>query len=890
MTIDRLARIVRLRLRSLGRGTALDRELDEELQYHADRLTEEHVARGLSPAEARRAALVAIGGVEQRKEACRDARGVSFVDHALRDVRLALRQLSRQPAFTVAAIVSLALGIGANTAMVQLLDALAYRALPVAAPGELVEIRLEGDGRAGRHTGRNRQWSQPQWQALQERQDAFQSMLAFGDTRFNLATTGEVRYVEGLWVSGSFFSTLRVAPEVGRLFVPEDDTPGCGLPGAVISYALWQREFGGRADVLDQTIPFGSSRVKILGVTPRTFFGVEVGRSFDVAMPLCAAGYERRDHWWLAAIGRLKPGWSIAQAQAHFAQIVPAIQRDTMPLTFDPEHASAYDAMRPVLVSARAGVSPLRQAYRQPLWILTVISALVLLIGSVNLANLLLARAAAREQEFTVRLAIGGSRGRVFQQVFTESLVLAAMGSVAAVGVAALVSRSLVAMLSTRVDPIYLDVAPDWRIFAATSGVALAAAVLFGILPAVRAARASELRPGPRTATAAGGLATRRWLVSAQLAFTVVLLFGALLFLRSFVNLSTEDMGIRPDRVVIANVFFPPAAFPPERRAVAYADLERSLEAMPGVSRVAEAFTTPIGGSFSDRDIRIRGQLAGNSNVNVVSAGYFDAVGTPLLAGRDFDQRDTAGSPRVAIVNESFAARFLDGQALGKRVATVNDPGTPDTEYEIVGIVGNQKYLLVREPFPPIFYPASSQEPPGLTRRYVIRSAAAPPETMREATAILGALDPSITVRYASLSAQVADAMIQDRLMARLAGIFALVALLLATVGLYGVVAYGVACRRAEIGLRLALGATRSTVLAMMLREVAVMIAIGAAAGTVVSLVASRTLGSLLFELQPSDPVTLGAAVLLLVIAGVGATISPSWRAAGTDPLRALRE
>jgi putative ABC transport system permease protein len=890
--MNRYLRIMWLRLRSLWRGADLDRELDEELRDHIERQVDANVAVGMTPAHARRAALLAIGGVEQRKEEMRDARGVSAVESLINDLRLALRQLRKQPAFAATAILSLALGIGANTAIFQLLNAVAFRPLPVRAPHELVAVRLEGGGRYGRHTGRNRQLSQPQWIELQRRQDAFATMLAFSDTRFNLSESGEVRYVEGLWVSGTFFDALGVAPQVGRLIGPADDRPKCGYPGAVISHALWQREFGGRPDVLQQSIPFDGQRVPIVGVTPPAFFGVEVGRQFDVAMPLCSSGIELRNHWWLAAIGRLKTGWTREQAQAHVQGLLPGIQRDTVPATYRPEQVDTYMAMRADLRDARAGVSPLRQWYRQPLWILMVIAALVLLIASVNLANLLLSRAIARQQEFSVRLAIGGSRTRVLQQVLVESFVLAALGSAAALAVTFTVSQSIVSLISTPADPIYLDLSIDWRMFGFTALVAAAAGAIAGFAPALRAARVTAFRPGERGTTAPrAGLAGRRWLVSLQVAVTLVLLFGALLFLRSFRNLATQDLGVQQDGVVIANVFFPPSAFPEEKRVLAYADLEDRLRALPGVTGLAEALTSPIGGSFSDRDITVDGEPKGNAYLNRISPGYFGVLGTPLLAGRDFDSRDTPVAPKAAIVNEVFATRFMGGvDVVGRRIGTVNGADQPDTIYEIVGVVKNQKYIDIREPFPPIFYPASSQEPPGLTRRYLVRATATTSQTIGMIGALLNAVDPKITVRYAPLSTQVTDALLQERLMARLAAVFGIIALSLAVVGLYGLVSYSVATRRAEIGVRVALGATRTAVLTMILGDVSGMLAAGVAAGAVVALLASRGVGSLLFGLEPTDLPTLAIAGAVLLLTGLVAALLPARRAAGIDPLTALRE
>ena len=696
---------LRLRWRSLVGGGALDHELDDELAYHVDRQIELNIARGMTRDDARTTALRSMGGLEQRKEQMRDERRVAFVENLLRDLRMAIRQLQKQPVFALAAILSLALGIGANTAIFQLLNALSLRALPVRAAHELVEVRLTGDGRAGRHTGRNRQVSLPQYEALERRQQAFSSMLAFGDTRFNLATQGEVRYVEGLWVSGSFFETLGVQPLVGRLISAADDRPKCGDSVAVISYPLWQTEFGGRPDIVGQTVPGANAPISIIGVTPPSFFGVEVGRQFAVAMPICSADATRNDHWWLAAIGRLRPGWTRQQAQAHFESIVPDVQRETMP-DYRADFAEQYLKMGVAVVDASAGVSPLRRSYQRPLEILMAIAALVLLIAAVNLANLLLARATARSQEFAVRLALGGSQARVLQQVFTESLLLAVLGSVAAVGVAVLVSQSIPPLISTVVDQVHLDLEIDWTIFGFTALVGVVTALIFGTAPALHAARASLVRGTSRGSAGNEGLRLRKLLVAAQMAVTLVLLFGGLLFLRTFRNLATQDTGVNERGIVVANLFFNERGYPIEKRVAAFRVFDERLRALPGVTSIAETFTTPLGGSFSDTDIELDGKVKGSSNRNQVSAGYFATLGTRINSGRDFNERDVAGAPKVAIVNEAFARKFFDGAAMGKRFTLPDDRGGTGEELEVIGVVANQKYLDIREDNPRIFlYP-----------------------------------------------------------------------------------------------------------------------------------------------------------------------------------------
>jgi putative ABC transport system permease protein len=889
--VNRHLRIIALRVRSLFAGTAVDRELDDELRDHVERQTEFNIAGGMTPDTARTAALRAIGGVDRRKEECRDARGVSVIENLLRDLRLAFRQLAKQPGFVFTAIVSLALGIGANTAIFQLLNAISLRSLPVRSPHELVEMRLTGDGRAGRHTGRNRQISLPQYEALQRRQQAFTSMLAFGDTRFNLSRTGEVRYVDGLWVSGNFFETLGVTPAIGRLIGPADDVPGCGAGVAVISYALWQSQFGGRADILDQTLPGPGTAVPIVGVTTPGFFGVEVGRQFGAAMPNCASGNTRRDHWWLATIGRLKPGWTREQAQAHLQGILPEVQRDAMP-EFRSDWADLYLKMKADVVDASAGVSPLRRSYQRPLWILMAVAALVLLLAAVNLANLLLARATARRQEFAVRLAIGGTRGRVIQQVLTESVLLAALGSIAAIGVALAVSRSIPPLMSTVVDRIHLDLNPDWRVFGFTALVGLLTSLIFGLAPAIRLSGVSVATRAERGSAGNEGEATRRLLVGAQIAITLVLLFGGLLFLRSFRNLSNQELGVGERGVLVANLFFMEASQPAAKRLDAYRDLDARLRAIPGVISLAETYTTPLGGSFSDTDIEVDHEFVGNANVNRIGPGYFQTLGTTILEGRDIDERDTAGSTMVALVTKSFADAYLKGAAVGARFTVPDDRGKAGIEYEVIGVIADQKYLDIRELNPKIMYLPSAQiaDGPGLIRRYVLRSTAPPAHAIAAITATVGAFDPTATMRYSLLDTQIGEAMLQERLMARLSTMFGAVALLLAVVGLYGVVSFGVASRRAEIGVRVALGASRSRILSMILGDVGRIMIAGVLVGCVLALAAGRAIGSLLFGLQSYDVTTLAVAAGALLACGFLSAAWPARRAAGIDPVKALRE
>ena len=891
MAVDRLRHIVRLRLRSLVAGATADRELDEELRDHLERQTDANIASGMTREQARLAALRALGGVEQRKEEMRDARGIQAIENISRDARFALRQLRKQPGFALTAIASLALGIGANTAIFQLLTALSLRPLPVVRPYELAEIRLTGDGRDGTHTGRNRQVSQPQYVEFAARQDVFSSLLAFGDARFNLSPNGEVRFVEGIWVSGNYFEALGVPALIGRVITPDDDHPGCdATPVAVISYALWQSEFGGRPEVIGQRLPGGGTQPEIIGVTPPGFFGIEVGRQYGVAQPICASGQTRRDHWWLATVGRLKPDITREAATARLRQLLPSVQEATMP-DYKADLADEYMKMDLEVVDASSGLSPLRREYQRPLVILLGISALVLLIAAVNLANLLLARATARRDEFAVRLAIGGSRARVLQQVLIESLLIALIGSIAALGVAMAASESILPLISTPVDRIHLDMSLDWRVFGFTALAAIVAALIFGTAPALRAIHAS-VRVGIRGSSANDGLSLRRGLVAMQIAITLVLLFGGLLFLRTFRNLSTVDTGVRDaGEILIATVFFSERAYPPERRPAAYAALDERLAAVPGVRSLADAYATPLGGSFWDTDIEIGGRIKGASYGNRIGPGYFKTLGTPVLAGRDIDRRDRLGTPLVAIVNQSFAQAFLTGDPIGQRFTWPNDAGGPGVTYEVIGVVANQKYGDLREPNPNIFFVASAQLPEQREwRRYIIRTTQPRPAAAGSIGAAVKAFDPTLAIRYSSIDAQIAEGVLQERLMARLSTLFGLISLLLAVVGLYGVMSYTVASRRAEIGVRVALGATRVRILSMIMSDVGRMMLAGVIFGAALALAAARSVRSLLFGLDPADPMTLLVAIAALLVTGVAAAWWPAKRATGIDPLTVLRE
>jgi len=538
-----------------------DDERAAELESYLAIETDENIARGLAPGEARAAAVRNLGNHTRVREEIYDMNTIGWIDEVGRDIRYAARLLRLNKGFAVIAILSLALGFGANTAIFELLNALRLRPLPVSYPEQLARVRIENDsGMTGGFDGRHPDLTNPLWETLRARQEAFSDLFAWGTPNFELAAGGVSRSAAGLWVSGDFFTTLEVHPLIGRLLAVADDRRGCAAPPAVVSYGFWQQEFGGSASVLGRALTLDRHPYEIVGVTPPDFFGVEVGRTFDVAVPLCAEPYtitrsnlDTKDNWFLAAMGRLKPGWSLGRAKAHLEAISPALFRDTLP-NYRAADEKAYLAFRLGAFPAATGVSDVRSDFEAPLWLLLATAALVLLIACANLANLMLARASAREREVAVRLALGASRGRIVRQMAAESALIAGCGAAAGALLAQWLASVLVASIATQRERIFLAVAHDWRVVAFIGLVASAASVIFGVVPAFRATRIN-----PTAAMKAGGRGStdtherfrlRRVLIVAQVALSLALVVGALLFVRTFRNLTTLDAGFVKDHLL----------------------------------------------------------------------------------------------------------------------------------------------------------------------------------------------------------------------------------------------------------------------------------------------------------------------------------------------------
>lgn len=886
-----------------------DEDFSREIAAYLEHEIDHNLGRGLNPRDAAQAAHRKFGNITLAKENVRRMNTIGFLETLGQDLRYALRAFRLEPGFFIIAVACLALGIGANTAIFHLLDAVRLRSLPVVRPQELLQVIVgpNQDCCAGNFSSRHSDLTFALWDQIRQRQQAFSSLAAWADHRFNTAPGGEVRYAEGLYVSGDFFSTLGVAPAAGRLLSPDDDRPGCGSPGAVLGHAYWQSTYGGQASAIGRKILLDGKPFEIIGVAPAGFYGVDVGRSFDVAVPVCAeplvngelAHTPHRWHWWLAVIGRLKPGWTMEQARAEMRAISPGVFEAALPASYTPDVAKLFLNFKLTANPAGSGVSDLRKRYDDPLWILLAIAGLVLMIACANLANLMLARASARERELAVRLAIGASRSRLIRQMLAESLLLAAIGAACGALLAQWLSSYLVRFLSTMQNPLYLDLATDWRIFGFTVILAVFTCLLFGLMPAVRATRANPgalmKSAGRGTAGARERLGARRILVIAQVMLSLTLLVGALLFIRSLHNLLALGLGFDPGGVLVSEVNFSALKYPYARWPQAQSEILRRVRQIPGVEQAALSSVVPLGGDYwNDRFQFVGAKPAGwfGANFNGVSPGYFRTLGMPVVAGRDFNRHDTANSQKVAVVDEAFAAKLLNGaNPIGRSIRIGSGPGEPVIVYQIVGVTRNAKYRSLRDDFTPTVFAEIDQIPFHVDTALVVSRSRLPMSSQTSAIKReMSAMNPGFAVNFYSLESVISDSILRERLMATLSGFFGLLAAVLASIGLYGVMAYIVARRRGEIGIRMALGADRASVLRLVGNECAKLVAAGAVLGVLFSAAASQAITKLLYGLRPGDPVTIVLSVLLLVIVALPASLIPAIRAARLDPMRALRE
>jgi predicted permease len=819
-------------------------------------------------------------------------------DGLVRDVGYALRLLSKTPVFTAAVALSLALGIGANTAIFTLLDAVLWRTLPVKNPDGLL-LLTHGHGAAF-----DGGFTYGQYRLMRERQqDGGPDLAAWSSARLNVSIDGSLEpTANGQLVSGNYLSVLGVDAFAGRPIGREHDLVPNGHPVAMISYGYWKRRFGLAPSAIGRDIAISGTRFIIIGVTPPEFFGVEVGSAPDLFVPIMMQPAVMPDlenllqdpiiyRTWLQIVTRAPSGATPAQAAAKldsvFQQAVPTLGKsgETLP----PERLS--------FAPAATGVSSLRRQFSQPLFVLMGIVCLVLLIACANTASLLLARAASRSSEFAVRLALGAGRGRLVRQLLIESIVLACLGGIGGVLLALGATRLLIAYMSAGRSPIALDLTPDVRMLVFTAVISLLAGILFGLVPALRASRL-DLTPGLKNTGRAirGGLRSGRMLCVTQVALSLVLLIGAGLFVRSLQNLNGQDSGVDRDSVLIVRVE-PPGS---DQRNIPgttarldriYKDLLVRVAALNGVSACSLAQFTPtvLRGNTIPFTVPSGGET--RALVPMVYPNYFATLGIPLIAGRDFNDGDLhEGAPLVAVVNATFARRaFGSTGAVGQRVRQRNEVR------EIVGVVRDSRYTDLRGETTPIVYQTFLQTRTGRGQMALyVRTAGAGASVLpriRQAVQDIDRNLPLFEVR--TLTQEIGAVLIQERLIAMLSSVFSTLALLLACVGLYGLLAFSVAQRTAEMGIRMALGARRDDVIWTIMREALLLVAAGLAIGIPAALLtvrlASNRIAGLLFGLRATDPVTIAAAATLLVLVAAGAGYLPARRASRVDPMVALR-
>jgi predicted permease len=893
----------------------VEREMDEELRGFLEASAEDKRRTGMTPDEAARAARAEMGSTNAVKHRIRSTGWETAAENLWQDLRHSVRMLARSPAFTLVAVGSLALGIGANTAIFSLMDVVMLRSLPVDDPGQLV---LFGHGRNVGSTnslpnGSTDLYSYLFYRSFSQKNAAFSGVAAVHSIEFGThgflngeGGTGAAReMLRAALVSGTYFSVLGVNPERGRMLDDADDrAPGAGAV-AVASYSWWQRH-GNNPAMVGKIVHIEGTDYTIVGIAPRGFFGTTVGESPDLWIPLSmekeiSPGWNDLDNKWfqsLYLIARLKPGVSTQQATANtnlvFKQYLRSEYLDQSPSRkdlSDVEHAQIE------LTSAARGLSRLRVEFSLPLEVLSAIAGLVLLIACANLASLLLARGTARSREFAMRMAIGATRSRVIRQLLTESFVLALLGAILGVAAAWKASHLLLTMATSSPQVAEMSVSPDLRVLAFTLALAAFTALLFGMAPAIRATRldlTGSLKQGRGIAAPSARISLARGLIVAQIALSLVLLAAASLFLRSLVKLTKVDPGFNRQNVLVFSLDEYAAALPLDARLVnLQKQIEDRVQTLPGVHAASFSMFTFNQGVWSD-DITVQGiprtlDKSQDALFNVVGNGFFSVMSLPIVAGRGFNSTDKIDSPQVAVINQTMAHMFFpDSSPIGHRFGFGDDP-SHSGDIEIVGVVKNAKYVALQEDPEAAAYLPYSQHVQYFGNFEARYSGEAGPmiEAVRRAIAEVNTNIPINSI--STLAEQVDESTANQRLIARLSSFFGLLAAFLVCIGIYGLLSYAVARRTSEIGVRMALGAMRSNVLWLILREILVLVAIGVCIGVPVALEGNHLVAKLIYGLSPADPASLFAAIAMLIAVATLAGYLPARKASLVEPTVALR-
>jgi len=850
---------------------------------------------------------------------------LASLDTAFRDLKYALRTLGRTPGFTAIAILTLALGIGANTAIFTLLDQILLRLLPVKNPQELVLLTMRG-----RHYGSN--WggnaiSHPMFRDFAAHNEVFSDMFARFPFDASISFNGQSEHVQMEMVSGAYFSTLGVNPILGRVFTPEDDRLPDAYPYVILSHSYWQSRFSADPEVVGKNLIVNNYKMTVVGVLQPGFNGVELGRSPKIFVPIMMEKemlvgnpndmLKDRRNRWVNTFGRLKPGITREQAKASLQPFMHSmLEMEVKEKAF--AHASPYDREQFLKCSidvlpGSQGRSYTRQALSTPLWVLMATTGLVLLIACANLANLLLVRGSARKKEIAIRLAMGATRPRIIAQLLIESLSLSAAGALAGLALAYWADRALMATyLPSDSGGLKISTAPDLRILLFTLAVTVITGALFGLMPALQTTKpnvASTLKDEAAAVVGGGHGALRKSLVIAQVTLSLLLLIGAGLFTKSLGNLRNLGPGFAPQNLVAFEIDPSYSGYNVPRLKAFYPQLLDALSSLPGVQSTGLASMRILEDNEWDSSMTVEGFTPPTPDahpepyMNAISPNYFATLGVPIVRGRDFrpsdtgevkhnpeEQGDMGWVPATAMINETFAKKYFPGRdPVGMHIGFGSDPGTP-TDMEIIGVVKDIKYTNLRDEIPAQAYlPYMSDRFLGGMVIYV-RTTADPTLLMSSIRSKLRDLDPNIPVsNLRTTEAQISNSLASERMIASLSAVFGFLATLLAVIGLYGVMAYTVAQRTREVGIRMALGAAQGNVIWMVMREVLILIAIGVAAGVPASLALTRLVQSQLFGLSPHDPSTLAIATIALASVAAAAGYIPAWRASRLDPMKALR-
>ncbi len=900
--------------RAVSKRSRLEAEMEAELSYHLESLVADLVAAGYSPAEAARRARIALGSPVSTKEDIRASVGLRWWDEFWADLRYGVRILEKNPSFTLIAATSLALAIGANTTIFSVAKQVLYDRLHVDHPETLRLLRWDGDKKVAVHsmwgefdTDQNgvtsSSFSYPAYQQLRAENRLMEDMFAFKDDGMNATVAGNAQRVVVEMLSGNAYAALGVKPQLGRAIQPSDDAVSGSGSAAVISDGLWEREFARDPKVLGQTIKLNQAVLTIVGVNPPEFTGAKnAQQSPDVFVPISlqpvidpkrgkVPALADPDMWWVNVMARTKPGVKDSEARAALDVQLGAITRHTMTV----EQGDTLPYL--VLADGARGLHSADRMFKKPLYVLMVLTGFVLLLACANIASLLLARGAQRQREISVRLALGAGRGRVLRQLLTESLLLACIGGFGGLLLGFIGRNAIPKLLANPWERAATTVPFDWGVFAFTAAVTLLTAFLFGLAPAVLAARSdvgSSLKGEAHTASRRRKGLSGKAVIVVQIALSTLLVVGAGFFLRTLIALHSVDVGFNANHLLLFQINPPGKLYPAGKDVQLHSRLEQAFSAVPGVERVAPGTFTYISQSMDNSDFLPEGETfdekkGQSEDFNIVGNDFFQTMGIAMLAGRSFGPEDTATSQKVAVVNQALARkRFPNVNPIGKRFKA--DRATTNDWIQIVGICKDTHYTNLRDEPPAQFFTPYVQQPQIDGMTYQIRTKLEPASLVPALRRVVQSVDRDLPMIDVRTQQEQIDATMQiERAFSALTSSFGVLALALACVGIYGIMAHSVANRRNEIGIRMALGAQPKQVRGMILRESTWLAAFGIAVGVAVALALMRLVKSMLYGIQPYDPVALSAGVLLLITVAVAASWIPARRAASVQPMDALR-